>query len=337
MTELSYAKGDTLDAFNARLAAAHLRGQWTADESRDRGEGGAWTDKVWQSASRGEPHLWKWAETEAFLEESCDAVPESLTARRSLIFQSPGLPRSTTHTINTGIQLIKPGELAWAHRHSISALRFVIEGHPDLHTVVDGEPCQMRAGDLILTPNWHWHDHSNGSKGRALWFDALDGPLVSALNQIVFENYGEDRQPVRNAPPGAMRYPWAEMEAKLAALPDSAVSDTDARTIAYAHAATGGPVLRTLGAAVTALPPGFKGATHRHSSSSVYLVISGAGRTEVGGRVLDWGPRDVFAVPAWAPHAHANASAREEALLFSVTDAPALEALGLYREEPAAT
>ena len=332
---MSFAKGDTLDAFNARLAAAHMRGQWASDEARDKGQGGAWQGEVWQTAPRGEPHVWKWAETEAFLADACDAIPESFTARRSLIFNAPGLPRSTTHTMNTGIQLIKPGELAWAHRHTISALRFVIEGHPDLHTVVDGAPCPMADNDLVLTPNWHWHDHHNGGKGRALWFDVLDGPLVSALNQTVFENFGEDRQPARNVPAGALHYPWADMSERLAAVPEGAVSAHDGRTLPYLHAETGGAVLRTIGAAATSLPPGFAGAPHRHSSSTVYLVIRGAGRSEVGGKTLDWGARDVFVVPAWESHAHFNASHDEDALLFSVTDAPALEALGLHRIDPA--
>ncbi len=335
---MSYGKGDTLDAFNARLAAAHMRGQWTSDEARDKGQGGAWQGEVWQSAARGSAHVWKWSDTERFLEDSCEAIPESYTARRSLIFNAPGLPRSTTHTLNTGIQLIKAGELAWAHRHTISALRFVIEGHPDLFTVVDGIACPMRDNDLVLTPNWHWHDHHNGSDGRALWMDVLDGPLVSALNQTVFENFGESRQPVKNAPaPAILHYPWTDMETRLASVPDDGVSPHDGRTVAYSEPGTGRPVLRTIGAAATSLPPGFSGAPHRHSSSAVYLVIRGAGRTEVEGATLPWGARDVFVIPAWASHAHFNASRDEDALLFNVTDAPALEALGLHRVEPAGT
>lgn len=333
---MAYGKGETLDQFNARLAAAHMRGQWTSDEARDKGQGGTWRDDVWQPAARGAAHVWKWDETERFLEESCEAIPESFTARRSLIFNAPGLPRSTTHTLNTGIQLIKPGEIAWAHRHTISALRFVIEGHPDLHTIVDGIPCPMRDNDLVLTPNWRWHDHHNGSDGRALWMDVLDGPLVSALNQTMFENFGDKRQPVKNAPaPATLHYPWTDMEARLAALPESAVSEHDGRTLGYADPVTGGPVLRTIGAAATSLPPGFRGTLHRHSSSAVYIVIRGRGRTEVDDVTLEWHARDVFVVPAWARHAHFNGSVQEDALLFSVTDAPALEALGLHRIEPA--
>ena len=50
---------------------------------------------------------------------------------------------------------------------------------------------------------------------------------------------------------------------------------------------------------------------------------------------LDWGERDCFVVPAWARHSHANGSGSEAAVLFAVDDAPALRALGLYRQDPA--
>jgi len=37
-------------------------------------------------------------------------------------------------------------------------------------------------------------------------------------------------------------------------------------------------------------------------------------------------------VPVWHAHRHQNSSS-DEAILFSMSDAPALKALGLYREE----
>ncbi|MCH6578433.1 MAG: cupin domain-containing protein [Proteobacteria bacterium] len=333
---MAYGEGETLEAFDAKLAGAHMRGQWTSDARRDEGKGGAWQGDLWEPAVRGEAHVWKWQDTEAFLDQSADAIPESFTARRSLMFTNPGLERSITHTMNVGVQLIKPGELAWAHRHSISALRFVIEGHPDLFTVADGEVCPMEDHDLVLTPGWHWHDHHNRSKGRAIWLDVLDGPLVGALNQTVFENYGEKQQPIRNDPPsGLLRYPWKRMEAGLKEMTEKQASPHDGLALEYRHPETGGSLLPTLGCRVQSLPPGFEGASHRHSSSEVYLVISGAGRTEVGDTMLEWGERDCFVVPAWAPHAHANGSGSEAAVLFAVDDAPALRALGLYRQDPA--
>lgn len=333
---MAYEKGDTLDAFNAELAAASMRGQWLSDERRDSGAGGAWKGDVWESHPRGRPHIWKWRDTEPLVEKSGAAIEESFTARRSLMFASPGLERFTTHTMNVGIQMIKPGELAWAHRHSISALRFVIEGHPDLYTVVDGAPCPMEDRDLVLTPNWQWHDHHNQSDGRALWLDVLDGPLVGALNQGIFENFGEDQQPVRNdIEPTALRYSWADMKAALEGSDDADASPYEGTVAPYRDAGTGGPAMKTMEPAIQRLPAGFKGTERRQSASAIYFVIEGTGRTEIDGVTLSWGPRDVFTVPAWARHAHFNGALGTHALLFRVTDRPMLDALGLYREDPA--
>ncbi|HSR55660.1 MAG TPA: cupin domain-containing protein [Alphaproteobacteria bacterium] len=330
---MAYQKGDSLAAFDAELAAHSMRGQWLSDERRDSGQGGDWQGDVWEPHVRGRPHIWKWQETENLIDKSGAAIEESHTARRSLIFANPALERSTTHTMNVGMQMIKPGELAWAHRHTISALRFVIEGHPDLFTVVDGAKCPMEDFDLVLTPNWQWHDHHNPSQGRALWLDVLDGPLVAALNQTVFENFGEDQQSVRNdVDAGPLRYSWAAMQDALAGLGPDDASPYEGFAVPYRDAATGGPVLKTLEPAVMRLPAGFSGAARRQSSSAVYLVMEGSGHTKADGVTLSWGPRDVFVVPAWAEHAH-FASEEAGALLFRVSDHPALEALGLYRED----
>ena len=46
----------------------------------------------------------------------------------------------------------------------------------------EGERFSMEEGDLILTPNWSWHDHFNGSKQPIIWLEGLDGPLIQSLN-----------------------------------------------------------------------------------------------------------------------------------------------------------
>jgi len=330
---MAFEKGEDLAAFDAELAAHSMRGQWLSDERRDSGQGGDWQGEVWEPQVRGRPHIWHWQETEKLIEKSGSAIEESFTARRSLIFANPTLERFTTHTMNVGMQMIKPGELAWAHRHTISALRFVIEGHPDLFTVVDGARCPMQDRDLVLTPHWQWHDHHNQSDGRALWLDVLDGPLVAALNQTVFENFGEDQQAVRNdVDSGPLRFSWSDMQAALDALSPADATPHEGLAIPYRDAA-GGPVLKTLEPAIQRLPAGFEGAERRQSASAVYLVMEGRGRTVAGAETLTWGPRDVFVIPAWARHAHFNASQDQDALLFRVSDRPALEALGLYRED----
>src|SRR3546814_4835490 len=74
-----------------------------------------------------------------------------------------------------------PGEVAPSHRHTQSALRFVVEGS-GAFTAVDGEKTIMEEGDFIITPSWTWHDHGNDSDRPMVWMDGLDIPLVQALD-----------------------------------------------------------------------------------------------------------------------------------------------------------
>ena len=70
-----------------------------------------------------------------------------------------------------------------------------------------------------------------------------------------------------------------------------------------------------------------------NSGDSVYNVAKGSGSSIIAGRRFDWKKNDIFVVPSWAWHEHANASEREDAVLFSFSDLPSMHALGLYREE----
>jgi gentisate 1,2-dioxygenase len=54
----------------------------------------------------------------------------------------------------------------------------------------------------------------------------------------------------------------------------------------------------------------------------------------VGDEVLEWEDKDVFAVPVWTGHYHANLSDTDPAFLFSFTDIPVMRSLDLMREEP---
>ena len=71
--------------------------------------------------------------------------------------------------------ILLPGERAYTHRHSANAFRFILEA-PDrgASTVVDGTRIPMQPGDLVMTPNWTWHDHHNESDTHAIWYDGLD-------------------------------------------------------------------------------------------------------------------------------------------------------------------
>ena len=311
-----------LAQLDEKLSAHHMRGQWKSEAFL--------TAAINGPRPAGVPALWKWAEVMELLGDAERAFPESQQARRSLIFQNPGLPRGTTHTINMGIQMIVPGEVAWAHRHSIAALRFIIEGDSELTTIVDGQHCVMEEGDLVLTPNWAWHDHHNHSSRRALWLDVLDVPLVLSLNQTFHqpaEGHDQPEAPTERQVP-ELRFRRSDAEARLMASP---VGDGLGQVYEYVNPITGGPTLPTLMCSLIRLPAGFSGRTLRNTASSVWFVVRGAGVTEVGDTSLAWEDRDSFVIPNWAPHRLLNRSKQEDAVLFSVSDRPAIEALGLFR------
>lgn len=337
----------TIEDFDAELAASHMKGQWVFERLLEQAIGGP--------RPAGVPHVWKWADVRDRLVEACSVLPESFTARRNLSFMNPALDRGTTHTITMGMQMLNPGEIAWAHRHTMAALRFVVQGGPGLVTVVDGEPCPMEDYDLVLTPRWTWHDHENMTGEHPIWLDVLDLGLVLGLNVPFYEPYGEDRQPQRphtgeylQARGGLVRpawerrkeehlpfrYPWREVEARLGEMADLAGSPYDGVILEYVNPMTGGPTLPTMSCCIQRLAPGQETSPHRHTSSAVYFVVRGDGAVVVDGQELEWSAHDAFVIPNWSRHHFVNRSPTDEVILFSVNDIPALSALGLYFEEP---
>jgi gentisate 1,2-dioxygenase len=344
--------GDTaLKALEERMAGYHLQGQWAFGANRpQRVRRGPQNQAFIEPASAGVGHLWQWDKMVPFLDGSLAALTDSYTARRTLIMCNPALPRGTTHTLLASMQIIGAGEMAWAHRHTINALRFVIQGGPEVSTVVDGVPLAMEPYDLILTPGWMWHDHHNQSAKPAIWLDGLDVPFTLALNQNFYEELGEAAQDRRsgpapspllrpagteaNAPRGPFRYPWAETRPRLEVLAaDGAVHPSDGAVLEYVNPATGGATLPTLACRVHWLPPGFEGRRVRRTTSSVLFAVEGEGRAVIEDKELDWSRHDTVAVPNWSWLRLVNRSRTAPAILFEMSDAPILNTFGLYREE----
>jgi 1-hydroxy-2-naphthoate dioxygenase len=316
----------SVQTFDDELRDVNLFGQWNAE---------AQLAKLTDGPNpAGTPLAWPYALVRAKLDEACVVFPEGMSARRNVTFITPELPRrGTTPTIIAGMQLVLPGEVASAHRHSIEALRFVVEGDTKLSTVVNGNRLIMETNDLVFTPAYSWHDHHNESERIGVWLDVLNVPLIAALNQTFYEPFEAAVQAIDESVPQApMRFPWSEMSAALAAA-GAAADRHDGTRLAYAVDAGVSKPMTSLACFAQTLPRGFAGELHRHTPSTVYYVISGSGRAVVNGVELAWSAKDTFAVPGWAPHRLINASEGEEAVLFSVTDEPLLGALGLLREE----
>jgi gentisate 1,2-dioxygenase len=340
-----------LKALEERMAAYNLRGQWAMDAGRpQRVVKGLQNQVVIEPSSSGVGHVWQWDKMTPFLDASLDALTDSYTARRTLIMSNPALPRGTTHTLLASMQIIGPGEMAWAHRHTINALRFTIQGGPDVYTVVDGVPLTMEPYDLILTPGWTWHDHHNRSDRPAIWLDGLDVPFTLALNQNFYEELGEAAQEQRPGPApspllrpagadrerrrGSFRYPWAETRPRLAALAaEGAANPHHGAALDYVNPVDGGATLPTLACRIHWLPPGFEGKRHRRTTSSVLFAVEGEGRTVIDDKEIDWGRHDTVAVPNWSWVKLINRSRTAPAILFSMSDEPILKSFGLFREE----
>jgi gentisate 1,2-dioxygenase len=278
--------------------------------------------------------------------------------RRVLQLKNPAFTDRvvTTNTLFAGIQVVMPGEIARAHRHTMAALRFIIESEGG-YTNVNGEPIPMLPGDLVLTPNWAWHDHANDTPKPMIWLDGLDVPLVRMLDAAFQEYFPSERQElssesglsqmkygtgalraVGQAPAGRhsplMHYAWSHTKGALDRLADTDIgTPEDGLIMEYTNPVNGGPVMPTIACFAQRLGPGERTAAHRHTSSTVYHVVEGSGCSIVGGHNLEWQTKDTFCVPNWTSHQHANLSATEPAYLFSFSDLPVLQALDLWREE----
>lgn len=334
--------------------------------------GGHWQDR--ERNAKLVPFLWKWSTIYSCLMESGEVIRlghiDEAAKRRTVNLVNPAISarKATSRTLQMSVQLVKPGEMAECHRHTAAALRFMVEGDGTGYTNVEGEQMLMEPGDLVLTPHWTWHDHQNPGKHQMVWLDVLDVHLTNYLDATIHENYSESEQSnylsdasqpivkgdgycrrrlgvVRPRVQGAdgraqpYVYKWRDTREVLNDLAATGERDPfDGILLEYTNPVTGGPTMPTIGCQVQMLGPGEATRPHRHTSSTIYHVVEGAGVTTVSsekgkGEDLVWGQRDCFFVPSYEWHQHRNVSERESATIFSVTDRPVLESLGLYREE----
>ena len=314
------------------------------------------------------PHLWRYdREVRPLLMQAGGLISAMEATRRVLILENPGYAGQAqiTGSLFAGLQLILPGEIAPAHRHTQSALRFVIEGS-GAYTAVDGERTAMHPGDFVITPSWTWHDHghdrANEDGGPVVWLDGLDIPIVRLLNASFAEpgaadmqkvtrpegdslaRYGNNLLPVDWKPQvktsPVFNYPYARTREALAALSRNGDPDPyHGYKLRYVNPATGEPAMPTIGTFIQFLPRGFAGLPYRSTDAAIYVCVEGRGETRIaptahgesagGDLVLRWGPRDIFVVPGWMNHTH---HAGDDSVLFSFSDRPVQEKLGLWRE-----
>ena len=300
-----------------------------------------------------QPTHWRYADIRPELLRAGSLTPIEKAERRVLVLCNPGLGLETlraTPTIYLGLQLILPGETAPNHRHTPSAVRFVVEGEGG-YTVVEGEKLPMEKGDLILTPPGLWHEHGHDGQGPVIWLDALDLPLIYGMEaSYALEGPSQriDKPPGWGAarfgtggvvPYGSLdgrreafprlRFPWRDVKHALGEL--AAVTPPgQAVQLAYVNPETGRECLPTLGFSALQLRPGEALQLPRRSASTVCHVVDGAGTAQVQGQTFSFNPTDTLAIPTHEALRLVNASATAPAYLFMVDDAPLQRKLGIY-------
>jgi 3-hydroxybenzoate 6-monooxygenase len=285
-----------------------------------------------EPSPRGVAHRWRYAEVRPHVMESAVHITAQEAERRVLILENPGLRGASqvTGTLFAGLQLIMHGETAPPHRHTQSALRFIVEGD-GAYTMVDDDKVVMHPGDLIITPAWRWHQHGNDSAGPMVWLDGLDIPLAMYFGHT-FREEGHERsaaEPPAPLPP--IYFPYGDARARLDGLRRAGAPDAHTGyVLRYLDPATGGWAMPTIATMARLLPAGFASAPYRSTDSAVFAVVEGRGEVDAAGARFDIAPRDVFVVPGWLRY---TIRADEDLVLFSYSDRAAQDKLGFFREQ----
>lgn len=341
--------GAGLDELDQFLLDHHLEGSWMRQHPREH-------PLPKPAPLTGYKALgWKWAQMRAGLLKAGDLVgigPGGLTEMRTVRGEGAGKT-----AVYMDAQVLMPGEHTRAHFNMKNETRLVNEAPKGAVFVCDGEAFPMERGDLIISPSWSFHDHFNGGDTPAVWVDGFDtgySGLGAELNTRLPESapYQEIKRtddfslktlgrvqlavnrPDMTKPRPAIRYPYAETTAALAALRNSENEPDpfEGFHLMFISPTDGGPTLPTFAWHVQVLPSHFETGVHRHNSTTCYQAFEGDGRTTIEGESIEWSAGDLFVVPPWTWHSHHNASAND-ALLFSIDDWPARTKLGFYCKE----
>jgi gentisate 1,2-dioxygenase len=309
-----------------------------------------WENVLAHKARAGgpKPCLWPWRVVRPLVDDAMKVTSPAAVERRVLSLVDPeqsGPAAGTVTNLTTALQILLPGEAARPHRHTMNALRFVLEGN-GAATIVDGKSCPMEEGDLVITPGWTWHEHVHKGSAPIVWLDALDAPLHRYLGTDAFEpgpphdvpDYADDSAfAAPNIVPEVsdagrpyspvFRYPWAAAAAAVRAAPQW---KDGSRRVRYVNPLTGGPAMALLDCYLTQIDAGTQTIRHRSTSNAVCVVVEGSGSSEVGEDTLTWEKKDIFNLPHgnWITH-----RAKERTTLFVVSDRDVLKRLDLLKDE----
>jgi gentisate 1,2-dioxygenase len=296
-----------------------------------------------------------------------DVSPIEFADRQQFLLTNPGLGGrlQVAATIRCAVSIYLPGDVAPVHLHAPNASRTILSENGG-YTTIEGERCEAARGDLILTPNGTWHDHGNDGATPVMWVDILDFPLLEFLDcNWIDEDYPGERAGNARAQlplhvdgysaklygaggivPGFVphqrgighgtspifHYRREVIREALAALRGEPGDPYEGITLRFVNPATGAPVFPTLEYSAQLLRPGEATLWKRETANAFYIVLEGAGATEIGGKCFDWEENDIFVVPNFLWRRHINRG-NGDAVLYLCSDMPLLEKIGQYRAQ----
>lgn len=317
------------------------------------------------------PYSWSYADARERLMTLSTILTAEEAERRNINFVNPALkdfmPGAALPTLRGGIQLLLPDEQAYSHRHSANAFRLVFEApETGAYTNVEGSRLPMSPGDLILTPNWTWHDHHNEGDSHVIWYDGLDVLMAYWMGGVFYEemvdvtgdeyqtilreakavtdNFGAglihrkqmfpDHIPVSDNtltyyPYGKARQLLTDLAAAGAATPHEGV------VVDYVNPVSCGPTFPTMGTSIRLLEAKSTLEAMHRTENVLFITMEGSVTFHLpNNQSFTTELHDVTAIPSWVPYSISN-NENEPAVLFAQTDRPVFQALGFYREDKA--
>src|SRR5580693_8689405 len=251
------------------------------------------------------PHLWKFDAIRAYMTEAGKLITAKEAERRVLVLENPGLRGQSkiTTSLFAGVQMVVPGDIAPAHRHSQSALRFILEGKGAYTSFAEGSTEEQQKITRPAGDSFARYGHN---------LLPVDEKRTSKTSPIFNYPYSYTREALEQA---------------------KAKNEWDAchgLKLKFSNPETGDFAMPTIGTFIQLLPKGFKTARYRSTDATVFAAIEGKGRSRIGEQTFEWGPRDLFVVPSWQWVTH---EADEDSVVFSFSDRPVQQKLDLFRED----
>jgi len=347
---------------------------WFVDTGGDTGAGQMAAGRVAANQIKTLPTRWRWQDYGPVLHRisdiarRADVSPIEFADRQSILLTNPGLGGrlQVTSTMRCAVSVYNPGDVAPAHVHSPNASRTILSDHGG-YTNIEGERCDAKRGDLILTPNGTWHDHGNDSDTPVIWIDMLDWPLMEYLDiawvDLEYQGAGSktnakiqrtehtDGYSSRlygagglmpafvshqrgwgHNPTPMIHYRGADVREALHALRSETGDPYEGIKLQFVNPVTGTSVYPTMNYSAQMLRPGEQTRTKRETCNTFVVVLEGTGTTEIGGQTFDWEPNDIMVLPNFLWRRHIN-TGKNDAVLYTVSDSALMKNIGQYRAQ----